>query len=102
MGTGTCSGITNSLTAERQDMIEAIQFSSFSEFIEMGGYAFNVWSVYGMFTVFLLANLLVPMRRNKQIIRDIKRRNLLNAEINSGSTSNNLIADNSGADGEGQ
>ena len=83
-------------------MIEAIQFSSFSEFIEMGGYAFNVWLVYGMFTVFLLANLLVPMRRNKQILRDIKRRNLLNAEFNSGSNSNNSMADSSDADGEDQ
>ncbi|MDP6414153.1 MAG: heme exporter protein CcmD, partial [Gammaproteobacteria bacterium] len=90
------------LNSEETDMIEAIQFSSFSEFIEMGGYAFNVWSVYGMFTIFLIANLLIPMRRNKQIIRDIKRRNLLNAEFNSGSTSNNSVADNSGADGEDQ
>jgi len=83
-------------------MIDAIQFSSFSEFIEMGGYAFNVWSVYGMFTVFLVANLLIPMRRNKQIIRDIKRRNLLNTEFNNASTSNNSITHNSDADGEDQ
>ncbi|HAJ76344.1 MAG TPA: heme exporter protein CcmD [Gammaproteobacteria bacterium] len=83
-------------------MIEAIQFSSFSEFIEMGGYAFNVWSVYGLFTVFLIANLLIPMRRNKQIIRELKRRNLLNTEFNNGSTSNGSIVDNSDVDGEDQ
>lgn len=59
-------------------MFELIQFSSFSEFLEMGGYAFNVWSVYALFTVFLAANLLIPMRRNKQIMKDLKRRMIIN------------------------
>jgi heme exporter protein D len=53
-----------------------IQFSSFQEFIEMGGYAFNVWSVYALFTVFLAANLLLPMRRRKQLLRELKRRRI--------------------------
>jgi heme exporter protein D len=53
-----------------------IQFSSFQEFIEMGGYAFNVWSVYALFTVFLVANLLLPMRRRKQLLRELKRRRI--------------------------
>ncbi len=26
----------------------------------MGGYAFNVWSVYGLFVIFLAANLIIP------------------------------------------
>ena len=59
-------------------MFESIQFSSFSEFVAMGGYAFNVWSVYGLFTLFLIANLYLPLRRKKQIMRDLKRRMLLN------------------------
>jgi len=58
-------------------MFESIQFSSFSEFLEMGGYAFNVWSVYALFTLFLIANLYLPLRRKKQIMRDLKRRLLL-------------------------
>ena len=59
-------------------MFESIQFASFSEFVEMGGYAFNVWSVYALFTVFLAVNLYLPLRRKKQIMRDLKRRMLLN------------------------
>ena len=51
-----------------------MQFSNFQEFIEMGGYAFNVWSVYGMFLIFLTINLYGPLRKNRQIIRDLKRR----------------------------
>ena len=43
----------------------------FSEFIEMGGYAFNVWSVYSMFLIFLTINLYGPLRKNRQIIRDL-------------------------------
>ena len=51
-----------------------MQFSNFQEFIEMGGFAFNVWSVYGMFLIFLTINLYGPLRRSRQIIRDLKRR----------------------------
>ena len=56
-----------------------MQFSSFQEFIQMGGYAFNVWSVYAMFVIFLAVNLLGPLRKNKRIIRELKRRYELNA-----------------------
>lgn len=59
-------------------MIEAIQFSSFAEFLNMGGYGFNVWSVYGIFVVFIAVNLIAPIRRRKQIVKDLKRRNVLN------------------------
>lgn len=58
-----------------------IQFSSFQEFIAMGGYAFNVWSVYALFVVFLAANLLLPLRRKKQLLRDLKRRRIVNEEM---------------------
>ena len=58
-----------------------MQFSNFQEFIEMGGYAFNVWSVYGMFLIFLTINLYGPLRKNRQIIRDLKRRYALNAQV---------------------
>ena len=34
-------------------MIEAIQFSSFGEFLNMGGYALNVWGVYAIFGFFV-------------------------------------------------
>ena len=57
-----------------------MQFSNFQEFIEMGGYAFNVWSVYGMFLIFLTVNLYGPLRKNRLIIRDLKRRYALKAQ----------------------
>ena len=40
----------------------------------MGGYAFNVWSVYGLFAIFLAANLIIPLRRKKQLLKELKRR----------------------------
>ena len=55
-------------------MIEAIQFSSFGEFLNMGGYALNVWGVYAIFGVFVAVNLLGPLRRRKKILRDLRRR----------------------------
>ena len=58
-------------------MIEGIQFSSFSEFLEMGGYAFNVWSVYLLFLIFLTVNLVGPLRRRKRLIRELERRAVL-------------------------
>lgn len=62
-------------------MLEAIQFSSFSEFIHMGGYGFKIWSVYGLFAIFIAANLMLPMRKRKQILREQKRRLTINDEI---------------------
>lgn len=59
-------------------MLEAIQFSSLSEFIDMGGYGFNIWSVYAIFVIFIAANLIAPLRKRKQIVKDLKRRAVLN------------------------
>jgi heme exporter protein D len=55
-------------------MYDQIQFSSVSEFLAMGGYAFNVWSVYLLFLVFLLINILLPLQRKKRIIQEQRRR----------------------------
>jgi heme exporter protein CcmD len=63
-------------------MIDAIQFSSFSEFLDMGGYAFNVWSVYGLFGIFVAANLYFPLRKRARIVREQKRRLILIEEQN--------------------
>lgn len=55
-------------------MIDGIQFNSLGEFLAMGGYAFNVWSVYALFAIFLIANLALPLRKRRLILRDQKRR----------------------------
>ncbi len=64
-------------------MLDAIQFASFAEFLDMGGYAFNVWSVYAIFAIFITANLILPMRKKQKIIRQLKRRMAVDAEIQS-------------------
>ena len=65
-------------------MLEAIQFSSLREFFEMGGYAFNVWSVYAIFGIFVLLNVLLPIIRKEKIIKELKRRaSFENAETDS-------------------
>lgn len=63
-------------------MFESIQFASLSEFLSMGGYAFNVWSVYMLFLLFFSINLYLPLFRRKQIIREQKRRLIVNKETN--------------------
>lgn len=63
-------------------MFEAMEFSSFSEFIDMGGYGFNVWSVYALFALFVAANLMLPRIKRKQILREQKRRLVINDEMN--------------------
>lgn len=62
-------------------MFAAIQFDSFAEFLHMGGYAFNVWTVYLLFVVFIMVNLLAPMYRRKQIMRDLRRRAVVQEEL---------------------
>jgi heme exporter protein CcmD len=47
----------------------------------MGGYAFNVWSVYALFIIFLVVNLLLPIRKKKQILQEQKRRLIVNREM---------------------
>lgn len=64
-------------------MLDAIQFSSFAEFVDMGGYGFNVWSVYALFAVFIAVNLIMPLRKKERIIRQLKRRATIDAEIQS-------------------
>ena len=48
-------------------MIETIQFSSLGEFFDMGGYAFNVWSVYALFFLFFFINVYFPLLKRKQL-----------------------------------
>ena len=69
-------------------MLDALQFSSFAEFVDMGGYGFNVWSVYALFAIFVAVNLILPLRKKQKIIRQLKRRMTLDAEIQSEDDSN--------------
>lgn len=45
--------------------------NSFAEFILMGGYAFYVWTAYGIAFVVLLVNLIMPIVQRKQFLREL-------------------------------
>ena len=46
---------------------------NWAEFFDMGGYAFFVWSSYGLTFAILLWNIVAPMMRRKKILAQIKR-----------------------------
>lgn len=39
------------------------------EFFGMGGYAFYVWTAYGITLIVLVANIILPMIQRKQFLR---------------------------------
>ena len=41
-----------------------------SEFLHMGGYAFNVWTSYGVAFVVLALNLAAPILRRRRLVRE--------------------------------
>ena len=45
-----------------------------TEFLHMGGYAFYVWTSYGIALVVLVANAWIPMRQRRRLLADIARR----------------------------
>jgi len=46
--------------------------SSIEEFFHMGGYAFYVWTSYGLALVILVLIFVMPMLTKKQIIRELR------------------------------
>lgn len=48
---------------------------SVQEFFAMGGYAFYVWTSYGLTLIVLLANIIIPVVQRKQFfINTLKKR----------------------------
>ncbi len=45
-----------------------------TDFFNMGGYAFFVWTSYGLAFVIFVANIIAPIQRKAAIIRQLKRR----------------------------
>ena len=45
-----------------------------NEFFHMGGYAFFVWTSYGLAALILIANIILPIQRKKEIMNNLKRR----------------------------
>ena len=48
--------------------------SSVSEFFAMGGYAFYVWTAYGIVTLVLVLNLIFPIRQRRKLLADLARK----------------------------
>jgi len=46
---------------------------NWSEFFHMGGYAFFVWTSYGIAFAVLLANIILPIMQRKKTIARIRR-----------------------------
>lgn len=46
---------------------------NWSEFFNMGGYAFFVWSSYGLTLIVVVANIISPILQRKKVIARIKR-----------------------------
>ena len=45
--------------------------STLSEFLHMGGYAFYVWTSYGLAALVLVAIWISPWRRERRILKDL-------------------------------
>ncbi|MDD5275879.1 MAG: heme exporter protein CcmD [Methylovulum sp.] len=41
------------------------------EFFAMGGYAFYVWTSYGLTLIVLLANIILPIVQRKKLLREL-------------------------------
>ncbi len=46
---------------------------NWSEFFNMGGYAFYVWTSYALTLVVVVANIISPIMQRKKVIKQIKR-----------------------------
>ena len=47
---------------------------AFYEFLNMGGYAFYVWTSYAIGAVVLIANLIAPVRLRRKLLLDLNRK----------------------------
>ncbi|HEY4145650.1 heme exporter protein CcmD [Pinirhizobacter sp.] len=45
-----------------------------NQFLQMGGYAFYVWTSYAVFAVVLLADYFAPVFRRRRNLRDVRAR----------------------------
>jgi len=45
-----------------------------TEFFYMGGYAFYIWTSYGLALIVLVANLIIPFNRERTLLRTLARK----------------------------
>lgn len=51
-----------------------IQFDSLGDFLNMGGYAFYVWTAYLFWAVVLGTSLVLPLLDRKRVMKSLKAR----------------------------
>ncbi len=51
-----------------------MQFNSFAEFLNMGGYAFYVWLSYGISTALIIYLIWASVNRHKAVLQQIAQR----------------------------
>jgi len=60
-------GHARARSGQRQTLELIGHMDTLREFLHMGGYGYYVWSAYGVTLVVLVANLLVPMLRAREL-----------------------------------
>jgi heme exporter protein D len=50
-----------------------MSFNTFSEFMQMGGHGFYVWTAYGITLVVLSYNIINPMVMNRRFVKSQKQ-----------------------------
>lgn len=53
---------------------------NWSEFFYMGGYAFYVWTSFGLALIVLSGNVIWAMKRKQQVIQQLKRQAILRGD----------------------
>lgn len=48
--------------------------NSLNEFLTMGGYGAYVWPAYGLAVLVVIVNILLPLKRLRELKADIRRR----------------------------
>jgi heme exporter protein D len=51
-----------------------LQFESFSEFLNMGGHGLYVWLSYALGIAIISANLILPVFKRKELLKNLARR----------------------------
>lgn len=46
-----------------------MSFESFSDFLAMGGHGLYVWLSYGVATLIFVTNIVLPMKKKKEIVK---------------------------------
>jgi heme exporter protein D len=54
-----------------QNFIIGGRSMTLEEFLNMGGYAFYVWTSYGLTLLVLLVNIILPIMQRKQLLRSL-------------------------------